>query len=546
MSALNRGGVWLGVVLIPVSLLLGYIGYRDLAEASMSRPDAAFGAIQLFFMETQTDLDQPPLALNIARFSAPLSLAIATFAAIVALAGERIRRLLLRQFGRDHVVIAGLSETGRELARSLRSQGRRVVVLDSDASHPAAAEVQALGALVIVGDARQPEQLMRCRVDTARHVVVNTGHDSINVEVCEVLTAVAGHATTVHAAIDDEALWSVLGRVQLEESDSAATFDFFHPDDRKAASFIDAVDQGSGADVSEVYLLGRGALARRVLVRWCQRRLAEGEPFAIHVDAATHRALVGPSLAALPWIRDVVTEVDVVPTSCRIGLVCSDVSDGASLSAALSIASERQVDRVFLCSTLPSGRAVLDLKGVSEKVCVVPAGSTFREPQAFFALSWVEIMAAARHDFYCASERSRGVTAADNPSLVAWGELPESLKDSNRRFAAAVGAVLGDLGAGLVPLGPRTASKTPPVESELMESLARREHDRWMADLLLDGWRYEPGAKDPVRKTHPLLVDWAELDEIERDKDRDSIRAIPQMLARVGWALDVPARAPAS
>ena len=79
-----------------------------------------------------------------------------------------------------------------------------------------------------------------------------------------------------------------------------------------------------------------------------------------------------------------------------------------------------------------------------------------------------------------------------------------------------------------------------PVSRERMETLARQEHDRWMNDLVRDGWTYSSGAKDPERKTHPLLVGWDDLDEPEREKDRDAIRAIPRMLARVGYALDVP------
>ena len=189
----------------------------------MSVADAAFGAIQLFFMETQTDLDQPPVALNVARFTAPLSLAIATFAAVLALAGQRIRRLILRWRWRDHVVIIGMSETGTELARALRQTGQRVVVVEADAAHPALPEVQSRGAVVVIGDARHEALLRVCRVDTAQQVVVNTGHDSINVEVCELLTGMVSDATTVHAAIEDESLWSVLGRVQVEErSDTVA------------------------------------------------------------------------------------------------------------------------------------------------------------------------------------------------------------------------------------------------------------------------------------------------------------------------------------
>ena len=243
MGTLNRVSVWLGVILIPLSLLLGYVGYRSLADASMSRTDAAFGAIQLFFMETQTDLDDPPVALNIARFTAPLSLAAATLAAVLAVAGQQIRRAILRWRGRDHVVLIGLSETGTELARALRERDQKVVVLEADPAHPALAEVQSRGAVVVIGDARQAGQLRRCRVDTAQQVVVTTGHDSVNVEVCEVLTHMVSDATTVHAAIDDESLWSVLGRVQVEETSDTGSFDFFHADDRKALAFIDVVDR---------------------------------------------------------------------------------------------------------------------------------------------------------------------------------------------------------------------------------------------------------------------------------------------------------------
>ena len=60
-----------------------------------------------------------------------------------------------------------------------------------------------------------------------------------------------------------------------------------------------------------------------------------------------------------------------------------------------------------------------------------------------------------------------------------------------------------------------------PVSPERMETLARQEHDRWMNDLVRDGWTYSSGAKDPMRKTHPLIVSWEELDETEREKDRD-------------------------
>jgi hypothetical protein len=55
-----------------------------------------------------------------------------------------------------------------------------------------------------------------------------------------------------------------------------------------------------------------------------------------------------------------------------------------------------------------------------------------------------------------------------------------------------------------------------------------------VADLERDGWRRTDGPKDPASLRHPLLVPWEELPESERDKDREPVREIPEMLARAG------------
>jgi hypothetical protein len=72
------------------------------------------------------------------------------------------------------------------------------------------------------------------------------------------------------------------------------------------------------------------------------------------------------------------------------------------------------------------------------------------------------------------------------------------------------------------------------LKGEELEALARGEHDRWMRDLVRDGWRPTDGPKDPDRKLHPLLVPWDELDEVEREKDRAPMRELPVTLARAG------------
>ncbi|MBU2604025.1 MAG: hypothetical protein KKA32_17985 [Actinobacteria bacterium] len=65
-----------------------------------------------------------------------------------------------------------------------------------------------------------------------------------------------------------------------------------------------------------------------------------------------------------------------------------------------------------------------------------------------------------------------------------------------------------------------------------------------MAERLRKGWRWDP-VKDPVKKLNPTLVPWGGsepaspsspdgLPENERKKDRDAVRAIPELLSETG------------
>lgn len=155
--------------------------------------------------------------------------------------------------------------------------------------------------------------------------------------------------------------------------------------------------------------------------------------------------------------------------------------------------------------------------------------------------SIIELLARARHDAYLQSERRRGLDAAANSTLVPWNELPESLKESNRKFAESVCTKVRELGGRLVRAEPKAGQSVAEplsVPAELMEALARREHDRWAEDLTGAGWKPSKGPKDADLRLHPMLIPWEELPEEEREKDRDSIRALPELLSAAGYTIE--------
>jgi hypothetical protein len=60
-----------------------------------------------------------------------------------------------------------------------------------------------------------------------------------------------------------------------------------------------------------------------------------------------------------------------------------------------------------------------------------------------------------------------------------------------------------------------------------MEKMAQREHDRWMAERLMSGWRpTAPGeARNNDLMAHDKLVPWEALNENDRNNDIVQVRA---------------------
>jgi hypothetical protein len=147
-----------------------------------------------------------------------------------------------------------------------------------------------------------------------------------------------------------------------------------------------------------------------------------------------------------------------------------------------------------------------------------------------------EVLARAIHEEYVRHQEQLGQTPQTNPAMVPWDSLPERLKESNRRQVDHIGMKLDAIGCGIAPLTDWDAAsfEFTPEEVELM---ARMEHERWYEELRLDGWTYAPGPKNPSVKTHPDLVSWEALPDLEKEKNRVTVRELPGFLARAGFQI---------
>lgn len=142
----------------------------------------------------------------------------------------------------------------------------------------------------------------------------------------------------------------------------------------------------------------------------------------------------------------------------------------------------------------------------------------------------IERLAEAIHERY--RRHQAGRLSADDPSLAAWRDLPETLRTSSRAQAADIPAKLRAIGCRIAADGSGEFAFSP-LE---LERLAAREHERWVAERRANGWTDGPH-RDATRRRTPYLGPYLDLPEAIRELDRQAVRAIPDLLRSVGLGI---------
>jgi voltage-gated potassium channel Kch len=126
------------------------------------------------------------------------------------------------------------------------------------------------------------------------------------------------------------------------------------------------------------------------------------------------------------------------------------------------------------------------------------------------------------------AEAERQKSGAVTGGVTPWSNLPDQLRISNRRAAAHMRAkafaVNFDVGRWLAADGGyRFTQELPPAAGAFKDEadpdpvMSRLEHQRWMLDRFLDGWR--PGGRSDYYRTRKTLVPFEQLDPSEVAKD---------------------------
>jgi voltage-gated potassium channel Kch len=558
-DGMSRNGAlarWLIVLVIAaVALILGYIGLRQ--YLSHQKAPAAYGAgwadilfydVQLFvFNAAPTQGPGPfPLALGIARFLAPATTVLAGVETLRLLLGEQLRRWV-SAWASGHAIVTGDGAVAVELARNLRKEYRKVVLVSTSWATIAQARRHQL--LDVSGDPTDPATLRAAGLGRADALYACADLSAANAATALRAREIAqssGRPLVVYALARDAEICTALRARRIGTTgDPRFRLDFFTAEDTAARVLLDRYPLvRDGAPPAQAVIIGFGRLGRAVLREIARRPRVDGSPFSVTVRGPS-RETVSDFLNLFPAIRGtcLVTCDGDAPqqpdgeelTHTFVCLSGTDEALNAGLAAAHSMTARS--GQVVICMSEPSpfgpvlsGKTALldDVKGrltvfeVIEEACV-PA--RIRE-------DLVDQLARAIHRAYVDNCAARGDSPVVNRSMRPWEQLPDDLKRANLAQAAHIGTKLEAIDCVVTP-----ESVTAPAfafTDDEIEQLAQMEHERWMQERLAEGKVYGPSREGDQ---HADLADWQYLSNTAREKDRDAIRELPAILREAGFQI---------
>ena len=76
----------------------------------------------------------------------------------------------------------------------------------------------------------------------------------------------------------------------------------------------------------------------------------------------------------------------------------------------------------------------------------------------------------------------------------------------------------------------------PAELNELAESIAKNVHEVWAESRIKQGWTYGEKRNDEL-KTHPCLIPYEELPEVEKDYDRNTAVGTLKLILKLGFKI---------
>ena len=551
--------------------ILGYIGFRKyfaVIGESRSDLDIIYLTLQLFTLESGSVKGPIGWELELARWLSPVVAAYTVVNALGFIFREQFQLLRLKLI-KDHVIIYGSEQKTHLLAKRFLDNGYKVVLVEHDERGFSNNKKQIHSFIEISGDARDKKLLYRIRTHKAKYLILFCENDGINIEIAvnarNLIREYSGGPLTCIVHIVDPQLCHLLKEKEIgTEKTDAFRLEFFDIFDSGARYLLKEyppfmITKGFEEYFPHLLIVGFGQMGESLLLhaskKWKESYLPSYKKLRVTIIdkvAEQKKETLDLQYPQLQKICDITAlQINIespefkrakflfenTPNSDITNIfICLD-DDSFGLTAALALQNQMKVRKIPIVIRMETDGGLATLLGEKseqeEFAHLKVFGLLDRTCEPELLLGGVnETLARAAHQEYVEIQLEAGETSIANPSIVPWEELNEETKESNRLQADHIITKMKTIGCMIAPLMDWDAELFNFTAQEI-ELMAEMEHVRWMSERLQAGWTYAEGEKNIIKKTSPYLVNWTELSEEIKNIDRDIVKRIPKLLAKV-------------
>lgn len=413
---------------------------------------------------------------------------------------------------RDHTVICGGGERGRALANSTLKNGGKVALIEIDSEGAETGLLRERGAFVITGNALDITNLRKARIQYARRFFSVTSRDVTNLSIAATVSKLNNNLLELIAGVESFELRTFfrnMPHVRLVGFQSRAVREILG----KAAVAIASIPEIRERGVN--LLLESSESVREEIIRIAAVffQVSGDRRPCLHIAGAT----VLERTAFETRYPEAWRVVDLHWHEESIENICSQdqvwFPDIALFSLGNDTATLEAADRFRIRHSISSTTIIACLRDTGELLKIAKEqcqeGMTI---ESLFSPSLdgkntlddaADTQAKALHQTYQKQHPGQ---------LPDWADLIELVKESNR-LAAAHHEVkksawnTRDLGS----------------DAQMLDHLARCEHLRWMAEKVMEGWRWsgssDPSSRNNDRLLHHLLIPYDDLSQEDKEKD---------------------------
>jgi hypothetical protein len=567
-----------------VSFVAAYIGFGGVEE-DYSIASRAYMALQLFTFQGGDVEGSVPFGVEIARWLAPATTLGGVYAAAHAFFLKLWGNLRLR-WVRGHTVICGGGAKGSALAAELaESADTKVVLIDPAES----AELEALrrqGVLVCIGDGGNASIMQQVGLYRASRLVCITGDDRTNIGMA--LAAAeslpqerVNEPLDIFVHVGEVARRNILQRSQMLDlkHDPRHRIRLFNCHANRARLAFEEYplewDARTGLRDDVHLVVGAlGPLEKAMVVHAAHiGHFRNGGRVRVHLVSVRANADEAALLKEYPGLRkcaeleshpiaeaddfvDAVAEAASAWSKDSLITVLPGGSAEAALAEALLLGERLKsghdpdddgeggpILRVLLDAPADSGIRAMVVKNpklaswirfLPDLVAAVGKDAVFQES--------LDRVARKIHETWKSQtdEKIRVAEANGETEVVKkhrkketyrdWDDLTEEQKDGNRLAADHIPVKFRTV--GLDPKdGHAVREAWPKLNDQELDLLSRMEHERWAAPLWMSGWKQgsnDNGETDNLRRLHPNLVPYDELDQETKNYDIKQVRSAAQ------------------